>query len=95
MSGRRSADVDIAPNHCRALLDGRRGKAFLVPIGFNANRRYLLNQQGRPFLMVGDSPRRLFLGERYGNAPNIIWMFGNDYQPDQWEDVRPLSRGAG
>ena len=24
------------------------------------------------------------LGERYGNKPNIIWMFGNDYMPDQW-----------
>jgi hypothetical protein len=30
-----------------------------------------------------------FLGERYGGAPNIIWMFGNDYQPDQWKTYDP------
>jgi Protein of unknown function (DUF4038) len=30
-----------------------------------------------------------FLGQRYGNAPNIIWMFGNDYQPDQWRTYAP------
>ena len=31
----------------------------------------------------------LFVGERYGGAPNIIWMFGNDYQPDQWKTYDP------
>jgi hypothetical protein len=38
-----------------------------------------------------------FLGERYKNDPNIIWMLGNDYQEDQWETYDPfetaLSKG--
>ena len=39
----------------------------------------------------------MFLGERYKAAPNIIWMFGNDYQDDQWKTYDPflvaLSKG--
>ena len=31
----------------------------------------------------------LFVGERYGARANIIWMFGNDYQPDQWKTYDP------
>jgi hypothetical protein len=31
-----------------------------------------------------------FLGERYKDAPNIIWMFGNDYQQDQWPTYDPF-----
>jgi Protein of unknown function (DUF4038) len=31
----------------------------------------------------------LYLGERYGDAPNIIWMLGNDYQTDQWKTYDP------
>jgi len=32
----------------------------------------------------------MFLGERYKTAPNIIWMFGNDYQVDQWNTYDPF-----
>ena len=39
----------------------------------------------------------LFLGERYKDDRNIIWMFGNDYQQDQWSEYDPyltaLARG--
>jgi hypothetical protein len=30
-----------------------------------------------------------FLGQRYQQAPNIIWMLGNDYQPEHWETYDP------
>jgi Protein of unknown function (DUF4038)/Putative collagen-binding domain of a collagenase len=31
-----------------------------------------------------------FLGERYKGAANIMWMLGNDYQPEQWETYDPF-----
>ena len=31
-----------------------------------------------------------FLGQRYKDAPNIIWMLGNDYQIDQWKTYDPF-----
>lgn len=31
-----------------------------------------------------------FLGQRYKEAPNIIWMLGNDYQIDQWAPYDPV-----
>jgi len=38
-----------------------------------------------------------YLGNRYKSMPNIVWMLGNDYQPDQWAPYDPyetaLSRG--
>ncbi len=38
-----------------------------------------------------------FLGSRYKAAKNIIWMLGNDYQPEKWEQYDPfetaLSKG--
>jgi hypothetical protein len=33
-----------------------------------------------------------FLGDRYKAAPNIIWMFGNDYQDDQWKSYDPYEK---
>ena len=33
----------------------------------------------------------MFLGERYKAAPNIIWMFGNDYQIDHGRPTTPSS----
>ncbi len=32
---------------------------------------------------------REFLGARYKDAQNIIWMLGNDYQTDQWNPYDP------
>jgi Protein of unknown function (DUF4038)/Putative collagen-binding domain of a collagenase len=32
----------------------------------------------------------IFVGERYKDAPNIIWMLGNDYQIDQWATYDPF-----
>ncbi len=32
----------------------------------------------------------MFVGERYKDAPNVIWMLGNDYQIDQWATYDPF-----
>jgi len=32
-----------------------------------------------------------FLGARYKDDPNLIWLSGNDYQTDQWETYDPFT----
>ena len=34
-------------------------RAFVFPLKVSKNRRYLVDQRGRPFLIVGDSPQAL------------------------------------
>jgi len=59
------------------------GPAF--PLKMSANRRYLVDQRGRPFLIVGDSPHSLivnlsvadadgFLAERERQGFNAAWI---------------------
>src|SRR5262249_23208039 len=55
------------------------------PAGVSANHRYLVDQQGRPFLMVGDSPQCLsanlstddmdyFFADRQAHGFNTAWV---------------------
>jgi hypothetical protein len=59
--------------------------AFAFPVGVSANHRYLVDQQGKPFLVVGDSPQCLstnlttadmefFFANRHIHGFNVAWV---------------------
>ena len=59
--------------------------AFVYPLRVSHNRRYLVDQRGRPFLIVGDSPQALignlslkaantYLADRAAAGFNSIWV---------------------
>src|SRR5215467_1079065 len=61
----------------------RRG--FVFPLKVSRNRRYLVDQRGKPFLIVGDSPHSLignptlkaassYLADRKKAGYNAIWV---------------------
>jgi hypothetical protein len=69
--------VQIAANH---------GITLLLDPAETGSFRDLLKDNGT------DKSREYgtFLGQRYKDAPNIIWMLGNDYQIDQWNTYDPF-----
>jgi Protein of unknown function (DUF4038)/Putative collagen-binding domain of a collagenase len=63
----------------------RAATAFAFPAGMSANHRYLVDQNGQPYLIVGDSPHSLFvntstadaelyLADRQAHGINAIWV---------------------
>lgn len=81
--------VDI-PSGPAALHHGGTGeaaaqRAFVFPLRVSRNRRYLVDQRGKPFLIVGDSPQALigdlslkdagtYLADREKAGFNSIWV---------------------
>src|ERR1700676_3846869 len=71
-----------------AFVGGRAATASAsdpFPVGMSANHRYLVDQNGLPYLIVGDSPRSLFvntspadadfyLANRQAHGVNAIWV---------------------
>jgi Protein of unknown function (DUF4038)/Putative collagen-binding domain of a collagenase len=60
-------------------------RAFVFPLRVSRNRRYLVDQRGKPFLIVGDSPQALigdlslkdaetYLADREKAGFNAIWV---------------------
>ena len=60
-------------------------RAFVFPLKVARNRRYLVDQRGKPFLIVGDSPQALigdlspkdaatYLADREKAGYNAIWV---------------------
>jgi len=60
-------------------------RAFVFPLKVSRNRRYLVDQRGKPFLIVGDSPQALigdlslkdageYLADREKAGYNAIWV---------------------
>jgi hypothetical protein len=74
-------------------IAARHGITLLLDPAETGSFRDLLKDNG------ADSSRNFgtFLGNRYKDAPNVIWMLGNDYQIDQWSTYDPfeiaLSKG--
>ena len=78
--GSSPAPVEPAPP---AALTATRAPAF--PLSVSANRRYLVDSRGRPFLIVGDSPQAMtvklsvrqaagFLADRRAAGFNTVWV---------------------
>ena len=77
------------PSGPAALQHGSTGaaaqRAFVFPLKVSRNRRYLVDQRGKPFLIVGDSPQALigdlslkdtetYLADREKAGFNAIWV---------------------
>lgn len=67
------------------ITNGLAASATRYPLHASANRRYLVDRRGRPFLMVGDSPQALvvnlslpeiehFLADRSARGFNAVWV---------------------
>jgi hypothetical protein len=69
------------------------GITLLLEPAETGSFRNLLRSNG----VAKDFAYGAYLGRRYRNAPNIIWLSGNDYQSDQWATYDPyttaLARG--
>jgi hypothetical protein len=64
---------------------GGAGASFPVPVAVSANHRYLVDQDGKPFMIVGDSPQCLstnlspddmdfFFADRQSHGFNTAWV---------------------
>lgn len=74
-------------------LAARYGITLLLQPAETGSFRDLLRSNGT----AKDFAYGAYVGARYRNAPNIIWLSGNDYQTDQWGEFDPyttaLARG--
>jgi hypothetical protein len=78
------AMVELAASH---------GMTLMLQPAETGSFRQLLRVNG----VAKDYAYGAYLGQRYKDAPNIIWLSGNDYQTDQWAQFDPyttaLARG--
>lgn len=58
----------VAPQ-VRARMAGR---PFVYPLKISSNRRYVVDQRGRPFLIIGDSPQAMIGNLRVSDAAMFI-----------------------
>jgi len=94
-----------APAQSKATPDAGKGSnGFVFPLKVSANHRYLVDQSGTPFLIVGDTPQGLmgrlsekdaeyYFADREAHGFNTLgWIdvacAGNDY-PDNTQAVTP------
>jgi hypothetical protein len=74
-------------------LAGAHGMTLLLQPAETGSFRDMLLRNGA----AKDFAYGAYLGARYQQAPNIIWLSGNDYQTDQWGPYDPyttaLARG--
>src|SRR5579859_6904459 len=75
--------LSAAGIHGGSTATAATGGAF--PAGMSANHRYLVDQNGQPYLIVGDSPHSIFvntspadadfyLADRQAHGINAIWV---------------------
>jgi hypothetical protein len=68
-------------------LAAAHGITLLLQPAETGSFRDLLRSNG----VAKDFAYGAYLGRRYRNAPNIIWLSGNDYQSDQWATYDPYA----
>src|SRR4051812_39229803 len=80
-----SGSTERAPQS-RAHLSARLlGQRYVFPLKLSANRRYLVDQANKPFLIVGDSPQALignlsvsqaaaYIANRKRAGFNALWV---------------------
>lgn len=80
--GASSAVPGQPPPHVSARIVGRR---YVLPLKQSRNRRYLVDQRGAPFMIVGDSPQALignlsvaeaafYIADRKAAGFNSLWV---------------------
>jgi Protein of unknown function (DUF4038)/Putative collagen-binding domain of a collagenase len=75
----------VVPAAASSVAKSNAARGYVLPLKLSANKRYLVDQNGKPFLIVGDSPQALignlspheaetYLADRQKAGFNAIWV---------------------
>ena len=67
-----SAVSSPARANLEAGRDHMTGRPFVYPLKISSDRRYIVDQRGRPFLIMGDSPQAMIGNLRVSDAATFI-----------------------
>ena len=72
VSPAKATGVSALPLRGEALRDDSSGKSVQYPLQISRNRRYLTDQRGRPFMILGDSPQAMIGNLSVSDAATFI-----------------------